>query len=124
MGIREKLSRVVVCCVAALATAGVVQAQGVFPSRTVQLIVPYGAGSSDLMARIMSACLAGHFKQAVPVLNKPGANTGVGNNFVKAAAPDGYTLYYGTATGMSFVPAAKKKPSYDPNADFTRHDAD
>jgi tripartite-type tricarboxylate transporter receptor subunit TctC len=33
--------------------------------------------------------------------------------------PDGYTLYYGTATGMSFAPAAKKVPPYDPVKDFT-----
>lgn len=117
MGFRDKLCRAMVPGLAALACAGGAQAQSVFPSRTVQLIVPYGAGSSDLMARIMSACLASHFKQAVPVLNKPGANTGVGNNFVKAAAPDGYTLLITSSSAVTDL-AMLKTPTFDIRQDL------
>ena len=92
-------------------------AQSPFPSRAVQLIVPYGAGSSDLMARITSSCLASRFKQAVPVINKPGANTQVGNSFVKMARPDGYTLLLTSSSAVTDL-AIVKEPTFDIRQDL------
>lgn len=91
-----------------------------YPAKPIRLIVPFPpSGSAELGARIFAQPLGQQLGQPVVIETRPGADGAIASEAVKSAAPDGYTLYYGTATGMSFVPAAKKKPSYDPIADFT-----
>jgi tripartite-type tricarboxylate transporter receptor subunit TctC len=91
-----------------------------YPSKPIRLIVPFPpGGAAELGARIFAQPLGTQLGQPVIIETKPGADGAIASEAVKAAAPDGYTLYYGTATGMSYVPAAKKAPSYDPIQDFT-----
>lgn len=91
-----------------------------YPNRPIRLIVPFPpAGAAELGARIFAQPLGQQLGQPVIIETKPGADGAIASEAVKLAAPDGYTLYYGTATGMSWVPAAKKVPTYDPINDFT-----
>ena len=76
-------------------------------------------GAAELGARIFAQPLGQQLGQPVVIETKPGADGIIASELVKQAAPDGYTLYYGTATGMSYAPAAKKVPPYDPVNDFT-----
>jgi tripartite-type tricarboxylate transporter receptor subunit TctC len=76
-------------------------------------------GAAELGARIFAQPLSQQLGQPVIIETRPGAEGIIASEAVKAAAPDGYTLYYGTATGMSYAPAAKKVPPYDPVNDFT-----
>jgi tripartite-type tricarboxylate transporter receptor subunit TctC len=83
-------------------------------------VVPFPpGGAAELGARIFAQPLGTQLGQPVIIETKPGAEGMIASEFVKQAAPDGYTLYYGTATGMSYAPAAKKVPPYDPVNDFT-----
>ena len=60
---------------------------------TIELVVPYGAGgASDLVARAMSPHLSDRLDHNVVVVNKPGANTKIGTNYVAKNKPDGHTL--------------------------------
>jgi tripartite-type tricarboxylate transporter receptor subunit TctC len=64
-----------------------------YPSKPVQIIVPYGAGgSSDIVARTIQQALEGSFPQPIVVVNKPGAAGALGTAEAKDAEPDGYTL--------------------------------
>jgi tripartite-type tricarboxylate transporter receptor subunit TctC len=91
-----------------------------YPTKPVRLIVPFPpSGAAELGARIFAQTLSQQLGQPVVIETKPGADGAIASEAVKIAKPDGYTLYYGTATGMSFVPAAKKLPTYDPINDFT-----
>lgn len=64
-----------------------------FPSRPVEIVVPYGAGgSSDIVARTIQQALEGAFPQPVVVVNKPGAAGSLGTREVRDAEPDGHTL--------------------------------
>ena len=64
-----------------------------FPSRTVRLIVPFGAGGpADVYARILAKYLSEETKQSFVVEDRPGAGSLIGTDAVAKSAPDGYTL--------------------------------
>jgi tripartite-type tricarboxylate transporter receptor subunit TctC len=64
-----------------------------WPSRTVRIIVPFGAGGpADIYARFLAERLAGPLGQNIVVENRPGAGAVVGTDAAAKAGSDGYTL--------------------------------
>jgi tripartite-type tricarboxylate transporter receptor subunit TctC len=64
-----------------------------YPTRTINVIVPFPpGGSTDLGARAVAEAMERHLKQPVVVMNKLGGATTVGGYAVASAKPDGYTL--------------------------------
>jgi len=64
-----------------------------FPSRPIQLIVPYAAGGAvDQTARFLQQGLEKRLGQSVLVINRPGASTTIGTLQAARAAPDGHTI--------------------------------
>lgn len=91
-----------------------------WPSRPIQLVVPFPAGSgTDVVARILAQNLAGRLKQSVVIDNRAGASGTLGSEFVSKAAPDGYTFGIATASTHAVAPNIENKPRYDPIRDFT-----
>ena len=73
-------------------------AQPAFPTKPIRLIVgsPAGGGN-DIVARILAVKLSENLGQQVIVDNRSGANGIIGMELAAKAAPDGHTLYMGTA---------------------------
>src|SRR5438105_2376427 len=88
-----------------------------WPSRTITVIVPLGAGSaSDIIARVVMEQVGRQLGQSVVVENRPGAGGTIGANMVAKAAPDGYTvLIYGA---LASAHALYSKLPYDTLNDF------
>ena len=64
-----------------------------YPSRSVKIIVPYGAGGpADIYARFIGAKLSDAMGQPFVVEDRPGGGAVVGTDAVAKAGPDGYTL--------------------------------
>ena len=85
--------------------SGAARAQSEFPSRPVRLVVPFPAGgAADLGARAAAVQLAAAFGKPVNVDNRAGADGAVAALEVVKSPPDGHTLYFGTATSMSYTP--------------------
>jgi tripartite-type tricarboxylate transporter receptor subunit TctC len=67
-------------------------AQDKYPSRPIELIVPWGAGGgADQLARRVSKLLEPDLKTSMPVINVPGATGNTGMTKLLSAAPDGYS---------------------------------
>jgi tripartite-type tricarboxylate transporter receptor subunit TctC len=95
------------------------QAQDVYPSRPIKLVVPYPPGAlTDLLARAVGERLSAALKQPVVVENKAGAGTLVGAEYVAKSAADGYTLLMATSTTLGISPALYKPSPIDPVRDF------
>lgn len=68
-------------------------ADGNYPSRPVQIIVPYAAGGgTDAVARALAESMKNVLRQDVIVVNKTGGAGAVGMDEGMRARPDGYTL--------------------------------
>ena len=88
---RSRIS-VVLFLTLTLAMAMPVQAAE-FPTKEVQIIVPYAAGgATDLVFRALAASTSKYLGKAVVVVNKPGGGGAVGVTEAMQARPDGYTL--------------------------------
>ena len=78
---------------AAAVVAGPVLAQEQYPSRTVEVIVPWGAGGgSDQTARMLGKYLESDLKASFPVINMPGASGVIGVQKLLLNPADGYSL--------------------------------
>jgi tripartite-type tricarboxylate transporter receptor subunit TctC len=102
---------------ASLLATGAARAED-YPSRPVELIVPFAAGGgSDLLARLTGEGLARRLGQTFVVINRPGANTNIGTLSVARAKPDGHTLLM-ASVGLAANPSLYSKLNFDPRADL------
>ncbi len=88
-------------CIAAVAAMlpGPVRADGAYPDRTVEWVVPFGpGGGSDRWARIMSSAAIDAFGQAWHVRNRGGEEGRLGWRYMLGKPPDGYTILQGSMT--------------------------
>lgn len=101
------------------ATASVQVCAQAYPTKLVQIIVPFAAGSPpDIQARLVADKMAVDFKQPVIVDNRTGAAGGIGAGYVANAAPDGYTVLWTPDTVFTVNPLVYPKLPYDPAKDF------
>jgi tripartite-type tricarboxylate transporter receptor subunit TctC len=90
-----------------------------WPTRTVKLIVPFGAGSTpDVVMRLVADHLKAKFAQSFVVENKPGASGNLGTDAVAKAEPDGYTLGLSIGGPLAINPILFGKLPYDPKTDI------
>ena len=89
-----------------------------FPTRPMRIIVPFVAGgSADVLSRVLAQRLSQQYGQQIVVENRPGSGGHVGAEAAARAAPDGYTIVFGTI-GIHAAYAIYSKLGYDPARDL------
>ena len=92
------------------------QAEG---GKTVRLLVGFPpGGGTDAIARLLAEHLKDALNAPVIVENKPGAGGQLAAQALKAAAPDGTTLFLSHDHTISILPLVVRHPGYDPARDF------
>ena len=90
-----------------------------YPAKPIRVIITGGAGgSTDAVARVVGDKLAGVLGQSLVYDNRPGASGIISAELTAKAAPDGYTMFLGTAGGIAVNVSLFKKLPYDPARDF------
>jgi len=113
---RRDVLRAVAASAAALSLG--VQAQSGWPSKPVNIVVPFPAGGgTDAFARPLSAQFAKLTGKQMIIENRGGAGGTLGAGIAAKAAPDGYTLFMG-AVHHSIAPSMYPKLDYDLQKDF------
>ncbi len=121
--ISNSLSRrdVLRAAAAASAAAGMgplAWAQARWPSKPVNMVVPFAAGGgTDAFGRPLSAQFAKLTGQNLVIENRGGAGGTLGAGIAAKAAPDGYNLFMG-AVHHTIAPSMYKKLDYDLEKDF------
>ncbi|MCC6531692.1 MAG: tripartite tricarboxylate transporter substrate binding protein [Burkholderiales bacterium] len=93
--------------------AGMAAAQE-YPSKNIQIIVPYTAGGSiDIMTRAVGQQLAKTWGRNVIIDNRPGASGMIGTEVATKADPDGHTLL-GHTSSYPATAAVRAKLPFDP----------
>lgn len=98
--------------------AGPAAAQKGYPTKAIQLVVPYPAGGSDVLPRRLVIGMGERLGQPMVVLNKGGASTQIASSFVAASAPDGYTLYFSNPAELAAGPSLFKSIPFDALTDL------
>ncbi|MBS3912578.1 MAG: tripartite tricarboxylate transporter substrate binding protein [Hydrogenophaga sp.] len=118
---KHDLNRRDILCVAmagaaVYSTAG--HAQSTWPSRPVNLVVPFPAGGgTDAFARPMGAQFTRLSGKSLVIDNRGGAGGTLGAGMAAKAAPDGYTLFMG-AVHHAIAPSMYPRLDYDIEKDF------
>ena len=114
---RRRLS-VLVLVLSTLAAPAVVGAQG--QAKPLRILVGFPAGGgTDAIARVLADRLKDELGVPVIVENKPGAGGQLAAQALKAATPDGTTLFLSHDHTISVLPLVSRNPGFDPARDFT-----
>ena len=85
------------CVLFAGVFSGIGTASDSFPNKPIKLYTGWGAGGgTTLMARVISQRAGEILEEPIIVIPKPGGGGTICNDFVRRAAPDGYTLTVAT----------------------------
>jgi tripartite-type tricarboxylate transporter receptor subunit TctC len=114
---RRQFLQAAACAAFSMPFARVATAQA-YPSRSVKVVVPVGAGgANDTSTRLIAQKLSESLKQQFYVENIVGAGGNIGMGQAMKAAADGYTVL---SVAPSFVinPTLNPKTPFDPVRDF------
>ena len=93
------------------------RAQEAFPTRPIQVVMPYAPGNAtDVLLRALAGPMSAQLGQPVVVINREGAAGAVGSASAARAAPDGYTLLFVPALVASVLPVTQANSGLRPES--------
>ncbi len=92
-----------------------------YPTRAIELVVPFGVGGGvDALCRTLAPLLEKRLGVSVAVVNKPGGNSVVAMNYVTSQPADGYTLTGVTNDILAAIAGGSTKLTVDDLVWLTR----
>lgn len=104
---------------AAFSIHGAALAQETWPSKPIQVIVPFPPGAVDSKARIVVDQVSKLIGQPMVVLNRPGAGMRIGTEQLLRSPKDGYTIGVVSQANSWLNPLLDPASNYEPLKDFS-----
>ena len=112
-------ARFLIIALASVATICATAARAEWPTRRINLIVPFAAGGgADPVARQIAEEISKRLGQPVTVDFRPGANGTIGATAAAKARPDGYTFLLTSPAPITNAKPLNRDLPYDPDRDF------
>ena len=109
-----------ILCLLCIVSASVANAQGAYPNRTIQTVMPLQAGSGvDILFRPIAQKMSENLGQAVTIENIPGGAGLIGTAKVAQSPAEGYALGVFNDSILTMLPNLYKKIDYDPVQSFS-----
>ena len=90
-----------------------------FPNRPIEWVVPYApGGGTDTVARTLGQAMGTVLNQSMVIVNKPGAATNIGAEYVARSKADGYVLMSADTGTLAANPFIYSKLTYNVEKDF------
>jgi tripartite-type tricarboxylate transporter receptor subunit TctC len=116
----KRLAAAILTGVLAFAAHGVATASAQdFPSRPIQIFVPWPPGAVDNYIRFLQPHMEKQLGKTLIIENKPGANGYLGTEQVMRAKPDGYTLLFNVTSSIVMGPLTSPDARFDVQKNFT-----
>jgi tripartite-type tricarboxylate transporter receptor subunit TctC len=91
-----------------------------WPAKPITVLVPFPAGgTTDVLARVVTAKMAGALKTSFVIDNHGGAGGTIGSALAARAPADGYTLVMSNIASFAVGPTLYGRLPYDPLRDFS-----
>jgi len=98
--------------IALAATGAAAFGQAAFPSKPIQVVVPYApGGQNDVIVRTLENGLREELGQPIVLISRPGAGTLIGTQFVSRAEPDGHTILLASSSLTVSPPSTQPSTS-------------
>ena len=102
-----------------LAAASSFAAAQDYPNKPIRIVLPFATGGIvDPMTRTVSQKVGDNIGQPFIIEHRPGSGGTIAATYAKQQAPDGYTLFLGSAGTHAANLAMNSKLPYDPIKDF------
>lgn len=83
-----------------------------WPTKPIQVIVPFPPGSVDAKARVITEAMSKILGQPLVIINKPGAGMLLGTEQMVHSAPDGYTIGVAVQASTWISPLIESSAKY------------
>lgn len=95
-------------------------AQEIYPSKRINLVVPFATGNGiDQLGREYAEALRLQINQTVVVENREGAGGIIGGTWASRAPADGYTVMVAAHPPFAIATLLQKEPAFDATTSFT-----
>ncbi len=117
--LRRSAPSLLAACLAVASALGASPVAAEYPDQPIRLVVPFPAGGgADHLARMIMPRVEKILGETIVIDNRPGAGGNIGAEIVARAAPDGYTLLYGTNGTHAINKSLYASLPFDPIGDF------